>query len=108
MSVPWPGTLGFTTAGGNPSFLPSTYRLQTTQTFNVAGTAVGGGYTVRIQQTSAGIPLGAGGGNIFLDLDGANGTFVTFVTPEPSTWALLGTGLLTLGGVARRRRRTQG
>jgi hypothetical protein len=24
--------------------------------------------------------------------------------PEPSTWALLGTGLLTLGGIARRRR----
>jgi hypothetical protein len=28
----------------------------------------------------------------------------TVVTPEPSTWALLGTGLLAVGGIAARRR----
>jgi hypothetical protein len=28
--------------------------------------------------------------------------------PEPGTWALLGTGLLAVGGVAARRKRTAG
>jgi hypothetical protein len=32
--------------------------------------------------------------------------FATVVLPEPSTYALLGTGLLTLGGIAVRRRRS--
>jgi hypothetical protein len=32
--------------------------------------------------------------------------FTVAVVPEPGTWALLGTGLLAIGGVARVRRRT--
>jgi hypothetical protein len=32
------------------------------------------------------------------------GAFSVAVVPEPSTWALLGTGLLAVGGMARRRR----
>jgi hypothetical protein len=34
----------------------------------------------------------------------AAGDIGVTTTPEPGTWALLGTGLLALGGVARRRR----
>jgi hypothetical protein len=32
------------------------------------------------------------------------GSATVMVTPEPSTWALIGTGLLAIGGLARRKR----
>ena len=38
-------------------------------------------------------------------LDDLSVTALTTTAPEPSTWALLGTGLLAVGGLARRRRR---
>lgn len=46
----------------------------------------------------------SGGATIALRLNGTQGPVTT--TPEPGTWALLGTGLATLAGVARRRRTT--
>ena len=48
------------------------------------------------------------GANIIDDLSVVETTAAVTTAPEPGTWALLGTGLLAVGGVAVRRKRTTG
>jgi hypothetical protein len=47
-----------------------------------------------------------GAGTTSFNIDNISVTATTSTIPEPGTWALLGTGLLAVGGVAARRKRT--
>ena len=55
--------------------------------------------------TNLGVVPGAVNGHEFLPLFVGTATAQLSAVPEPSTWALMGTGLLAVGGVAARRRK---
>ena len=80
----------------------------TFQPFAASFAAISAGtYTVEVQVTSPTIPSGRGSLGLYTDGASTIQLIGPTVVPEPSTWALLATGLAGVLGTARGRRRVR-
>ncbi len=95
--------LGATTTSGTAA--PGSYMVQNV-TFLIDPSAAAGVYTLQTTPTGAGgrVSGSSGGGPGFVFESAPSSAFTVTVVPEPSTWALIAGGLLTLVGVQRVRR----
>ena len=96
--------LGATTTSGTAT--PGSYLVQDV-TFLIDASAAPGTYTLQTTPAGAGGRASGSSDADFAFETAPSAVFTVTVVPEPSTWALIGGGLLTLVGIQRVRSRRQ-